>query len=509
MKGNAPVKDDARHDTESWTEAHRELWRRIEAHPFEPDGHALGFVRRLARDRDWTLEYARGAVREYRRFCFLAATSQASAMTPSEEVDEVWHLHLTYTRDYWDTWCGEVLGAKLHHDPTQGGPHEQVRFRSQYAETLARYEAYFGLPDARFWPASHLRFSAAGPRFRVVDRERALVIPRPAALSVRSWFARSAAALGFAPPLPAVALVLALPGRAMAGIAERSELPGNPLDWPAGPFLALFVGLAAASFAAMGLLRWRLRDTGQPGQSVGLGVLELAYLAGGTPRTADTVAVGFLAAGAAGLDPKRSRIVVAGGADCGGSGGADLPRELAGFRRRLSGSMTRKAFAQAVSGEVERVRDALVQRGLAPTPDRLRQIRTGLAALILPVLALGAAKVAVGSSRGKPVGILLVLLVLTVLAACLLAFARQPYRTTAGDRALAEYGQRHSRTVRAPRDGELVLAFALAGPVALLGTPFEGYRSLINGAGSSGDGSSSGCGGGGDSGGGCGGCSGA
>lgn len=81
-----------------WTPALAALLRRIEAHPFDP-GHPLGFTRRLARDHGWTLGFARGAVREYGRFCFLAL-SGAGPVTPSEEVDEVWHLHLAYSRDY-------------------------------------------------------------------------------------------------------------------------------------------------------------------------------------------------------------------------------------------------------------------------------------------------------------------------------------------------------------------------------------------------------------------------
>ena len=42
----------------------------------------------------------------------------------SEQVDAAWHLHLTYTRSYWDRFCKETLGQPLHHDPTRGGPAE-------------------------------------------------------------------------------------------------------------------------------------------------------------------------------------------------------------------------------------------------------------------------------------------------------------------------------------------------------------------------------------------------
>jgi hypothetical protein len=165
--------------TATWTISMRELWGRIERHDFEP-GHALDFTGRLARDCDWTLGFARAAILEYRRFCFLAIASP-DPVTPSEEVDEVWHLHLTYSSDYWDVWCRSVLRAPLHHDPTRGGPAEDSRHRAQYAATLARYEDFFGPPDPSFWPATHQRFRDL-QRFRTIDAERWFLLPRPTAL---------------------------------------------------------------------------------------------------------------------------------------------------------------------------------------------------------------------------------------------------------------------------------------------------------------------------------------
>jgi hypothetical protein len=70
-------------------------------------------------------------------------------VTPSEEVDEVWHFHLTYTSDYWDVWCQIVLGRPLHHYPTRGDADEDSGFRSQYVTTLARYERFFWAPASR------------------------------------------------------------------------------------------------------------------------------------------------------------------------------------------------------------------------------------------------------------------------------------------------------------------------------------------------------------------------
>ena len=173
---------------ELWTGRLYELWRRIEQHDFEPD-QPLNFTRRLARDKAWNLSFARAAIDEYRRFCFLAIAC-ADPVTPSEEVDAVWHQHLTYSRDYWNVWCGSVLRQPLHHDPTEGGPTEQARYRVQYAATLAQYEAYFGPPPEPFWPGTSQRFGTV-PRYRAFDARRCKSMPhlmtgRPA--TIRRWF---------------------------------------------------------------------------------------------------------------------------------------------------------------------------------------------------------------------------------------------------------------------------------------------------------------------------------
>lgn len=153
-----------------------DLWSRIEAHDFEPQGRVLTFTDRLARDHGWTTEEARSVINEYRRFCFLAATSKRE-LTPSQEVDEVWHLHLTFSQDYWDRWCHSVLRQALHHSPTQGGQPETSRFAEQYACTLAHYESVFGPPHPVYWPGTTKRFRRQ--RYLTVDRDRSIIISWP------------------------------------------------------------------------------------------------------------------------------------------------------------------------------------------------------------------------------------------------------------------------------------------------------------------------------------------
>jgi hypothetical protein len=146
-----------------WTPERQALWARIRAYPLGAKAWPE-FGPRLAREQRWPPGFARQAIEEYRRFCFLALVSP-TAMTPSEEVDEVWHLHLFHTRDYWGSWCGEALGRPLHHDPAAGG--DAAIMREQYGETLLLYERYFGPSPESHWPATRRRFGKK-PRFRLL-----------------------------------------------------------------------------------------------------------------------------------------------------------------------------------------------------------------------------------------------------------------------------------------------------------------------------------------------------
>ncbi|MEQ1499364.1 MAG: hypothetical protein ABL914_11965 [Novosphingobium sp.] len=152
------------------------VWQRLNAFTIGPDDAALGFAQRLARENGWNDAHTARVIAEYKRFCFLAVTGEGQC-TPSDAVDQVWHLHLTYSRDYWDRFCPEILGCALHHGPTKGGTHERSRFFDQYADTLKRYEQAFGPPPADIWPGAAQRL-LDDPRARRVHPRDGMVIPR-------------------------------------------------------------------------------------------------------------------------------------------------------------------------------------------------------------------------------------------------------------------------------------------------------------------------------------------
>ena len=155
---------------------HRRMREALDAMRIEPEGARLRFADRLARENGWSRTFAAAVMTEYRRFLFLAATAE-HAVTPSDAVDQAWHLHLAYSRHYWDELCGRILGKPLHHGPTAGGGNEDRRYRDQYQATLDAYRTTFGAaPPRDIWPSVDERFRPA--RFERVDRSRHWLLPR-------------------------------------------------------------------------------------------------------------------------------------------------------------------------------------------------------------------------------------------------------------------------------------------------------------------------------------------
>jgi hypothetical protein len=161
------------------TATNHPLWRALRSFNFDGPDTRLTFVRRLARDNGWAPDFASRVVEEYRRFLFLSQVA-GHPVTPSDEVDQAWHLHLVYTRSYWEDLCGKVLGKPLHHGPTRGGQKEDGKFADWYERTRASYGNWFGeRPPADIWPESTVRFSRPATIRRVSTLDFWL-LPRPA-----------------------------------------------------------------------------------------------------------------------------------------------------------------------------------------------------------------------------------------------------------------------------------------------------------------------------------------
>lgn len=96
------------------------LWQRIQSFNLDAPNVNLPFSARLARENAWTTDFAVRSIQEYKKFCFLLCLSN-EPLTPCDAVDQVWHLHLIYTQNYWVDWCTNILNKNIHHHPTQGG----------------------------------------------------------------------------------------------------------------------------------------------------------------------------------------------------------------------------------------------------------------------------------------------------------------------------------------------------------------------------------------------------
>lgn len=239
------------------------LREKIQAHCLDEAAVSDPFSARLAREQRWSAEYTLGAITEYKRFVFLAVTTP-ERLTPSDAVDQVWHLHLCYTHDYWTVFCGQVLERSLHHRPGRGGAQEREQYTADYARTLERYREVFDCePPADFWPPASDRFESPAAFARVNLAEHLIVR--------RSWMTAGA-----------LLLAVLLAPWLWVGLSELQ-----------GIRFAQLVGLLGAAAFAVAWARRRQRVTPSGTAPLELDAFEAALLKGG-PRTATEAVIAEL-----------------------------------------------------------------------------------------------------------------------------------------------------------------------------------------------------------------------
>ncbi|RMF45296.1 MAG: TIGR04222 domain-containing membrane protein [Planctomycetota bacterium] len=494
---------------------HRAIWERIERFDLDPPTRTLRFSARLAQENGWSLAFARRVIREYKRFLFLTVAAD-HVVCPSDAVDQAWHLHLTYTRSYWDSLCKDILGTPLHHEATRGGQLEQQRHRELYQQTLQSYEEFFGTPPDDIWPPVDQRFGDS-LRWQRVNLSRYWLIPRPTrffprllggAVRGQSWrktIGRSATAL-----LPIIAIA-------------------NPFDFTGPQFLAFFAGLYLIALIG-GLILRRLLLFGRPvPTNISLNPYEVACLNHG-PRMAAAAAIARLLADGM-LTPKDS--------EQGEDGRAGQENERLVVAQPLPESATpieRAVYQRAAEAGREGITIAELQTAVLPEAadieSHLQELgllnrgndilaRWVPAALMFTLFLIGVGKTTVGIERNRPVGFLVMGCVVVLITAML--FLRKGRLTRAGAKVLHRYKSLAGTLTRAVRKDEatgeqMAMAMAVVGGTALTGTALAALwpgglfggkgrgrtYGCENGCGGSGCGGS-GCGGGG-CGGGCGGC---
>ncbi|WP_298190782.1 TIGR04222 domain-containing membrane protein [Novosphingobium sp.] len=270
----------------------------------------------------------------------------------------------------------------------------------------------------------------------------------------------------------------------------------GPFDLHGPEFLILYCELAVIALIASFVIPRYLRPEGRPCRPTDED--ELALLAGGRERYAETVAVRLLSVGAVSVQ-SDGRLQIR---DRNGG------RTLAERRVVALGSPMRWGdMLLAVAGPAENAEHKLAQRGLlmdAATRQQMRLLQTAPLALLF---LFGMAKWIVGTMRDRPVGILTALLIVTAIVA-VLRFAVLDRQTRAGKVALADARSEAARLRRAAPTDEAPLAVALFGTSVLIGAYLSDFHRMRSAGGGGDTSSSGGCSGGsgGCGGGGCGGC---
>ncbi|MFT6922326.1 MAG: hypothetical protein ACJA1C_001328 [Crocinitomicaceae bacterium] len=157
------------------TESEKELWNLINSFEIDDEHSVFPFSERLARDNNWKLEFSIRTIAEYKKFIFLICITD-HPLTPSDAVDQVWHLHLLYTQSYWKEFM-PLIGREIHHGPTKGGNEERTKYTNCYGMLKTRYVEVFGEEFPKdIWPSDKIRFGEIN--FVRVNLHRNWVFPK-------------------------------------------------------------------------------------------------------------------------------------------------------------------------------------------------------------------------------------------------------------------------------------------------------------------------------------------
>lgn len=159
------------------TTAEETFWQKVKTFELDDPESAFTFTDRLARENRWEIEFSVRVILEYKKFMFLLCIAD-HPLTPSDQIDQAWHLHLIYTHSYWIEFCQNTLAKNIHHGPTKGGKHEADKFTDWYEKTKQLYINIFGKdPPSDIWPSSKVRFSEIN--FQRINRDKYWIIKKP------------------------------------------------------------------------------------------------------------------------------------------------------------------------------------------------------------------------------------------------------------------------------------------------------------------------------------------
>jgi hypothetical protein len=90
-------------------------------------------VNQLVLVNKWSKKQALEACQQYRNYLFLKKKyGNQYELPPSLDIDQFWHTHILYTKNY-DDFCKKIFGSFLHHHPTTD---ESIKISIQQYERM-------------------------------------------------------------------------------------------------------------------------------------------------------------------------------------------------------------------------------------------------------------------------------------------------------------------------------------------------------------------------------------
>jgi uncharacterized protein (TIGR04222 family) len=256
----------------------------------------------------------------------------------------------------------------------------------------------------------------------------------------------------------------------------------NPLDWSGPRFLLLYVPLLVLTFIGAAVLRGMRRPPGGVPTPAALDLPPyLVALLVGRGAALQAALASLVHSGALTLENGVPFL------------GTALPKgahplEDALYTAVSQGVRDAGGLKRAVEPVLLREEEALRRRGLLVDPQELKRLHGQAFLPVAGVLALGVAKVGVGLSRDKPVGMLVFLLLMAAIASVVVWSGGAFRLSRRGDAALAALRRTHKAlrmsagsegAARLLTPGHLALAVGLYGTAALASSQFGPLRDFL------------------------------
>jgi uncharacterized protein (TIGR04222 family) len=490
-------------EPDTMNQSQKSLYQRIEEYSLDDAKASFTFSDRLARENGWDQEYVQRVVDEYKKFMFLALSS-GHPVTPSDQIDQVWHLHLLYTQSYWEDFCGEVLGKRVHHGPTKGGTQEKTKYHNWYERTKESYRLLFKEePPCDIWPDSQTRFGE-DIHFSRVNTKRNWIIPK----SPLKWLLNCTVFL--------ISTLIVVSGSAskVYGDTAISVTPmamsfGGYLPSISGKeFLAIFVLANAISFSIAAWIRSIMKRPVDENttREVKLDPYDVAYLSGGKERAVKSAIASMVSRDILNIEKQEDERVLKVG-----EAFPDHPIEKTIFEEvEKNGTVTICEIHEEIP-PFDSIEEKLKSENLivSQSQDVMGRLFPVLITMIVPLLSIH--RIAYGLSQEKPTGLLIfgciVGLILTFVF-----FGQRLFRTWKGDRILNQMKQDNSELSNLANQDKLTgmnlaLAVGLFGADIIKDSHEELFTALTQANNSDYNGGcGGGCGGCGCGGCGCGGC---